>query len=88
MEYVNVHEGASDNGNYNSRGSEGCITIKPGDAKDFFGNFNWTNSSNTTGDSKGLIIVTRGDKDTNVKNLKDEAEKRKKEVEQAKSQTP
>ena len=32
---VNVHEGASDNGNYNSRGSQGCITIHPDDTDNF-----------------------------------------------------
>jgi len=77
MENVNVHEGASDNGNYSSRGSLGCITINPSDASDFFGNFNWTNKPETTGDSKGKIVVKRGDKTTNVDNLKKEADKKK-----------
>lgn len=29
MELVNVHSGYSDNGNYNSRGSHGCVTYIP-----------------------------------------------------------
>ena len=60
MTVVNVHEGASDNGNYNSRGSDGCITICPDDSSDFFSNFNWTNGAETTGDSSGTITVVRG----------------------------
>jgi len=60
MQYVNVHEGASDNGNYNSRGSAGCITINPKDSKDFFANFSWTNKSKTTGNSSGTIDINRG----------------------------
>ena len=35
MEYVNIHSGKSDNGNYNSRGSHGCVTIHPDDADAF-----------------------------------------------------
>ena len=35
MELVNVHSGYSDNGNYNSRGSHGCVTIHPDDADAF-----------------------------------------------------
>ncbi|MCX2682139.1 hypothetical protein OOZ15_19490 [Galbibacter sp. EGI 63066] len=63
MQYVNYHSGASDNGNYNSRGSAGCITCDPDDAEAFFNNFNWTNSSETKGDSSGTINVVRGDGD-------------------------
>ena len=60
MTYVNVHEGSSDNGNYNSRGSAGCITINPNDATSFFGNFNWSGSTGNTGSSTGSIIIVRG----------------------------
>ena len=35
MILVNVHSGKSDKGNYNSRGSKGCITIHPDDAAAF-----------------------------------------------------
>ena len=67
MQYVNVHAGASDNGNYNSRGSQGCITINPSDADAFFSNFNWTNESKTTGDASGTLIIVRGDEtDRNI----------------------
>ncbi|MBQ8462076.1 MAG: RHS repeat-associated core domain-containing protein, partial [Bacteroidales bacterium] len=67
---VNVHSGFSDNGNYNSRGSHACITIHPDDASDFFENFNWTNTLETTGNSKGMIIISRNE-DTNIKLKKD-----------------
>ena len=60
MKYVNVHSGKSDRGNYNSRGSQGCITIHPDDADDFFMNFNWDNSG-TKGNSTGTIIIIRDD---------------------------
>lgn len=59
MSYVNVHEGASNRGNYNSRGSLGCITVHPDDAQEFFDNFNWTNTAETTGDSQGEITIVR-----------------------------
>ncbi|WP_299443396.1 DUF6443 domain-containing protein [uncultured Aquimarina sp.] len=58
MTVVNVHDGQSDNGNYNSRGSAGCITCNPDVADDLWSNFNWTTS--TTGDSSGTIKVVRG----------------------------
>ncbi|MBQ7750459.1 MAG: L,D-transpeptidase family protein, partial [Bacteroidales bacterium] len=57
--YINVHSGYSDNGNYNSRGSHGCITINPKDAEAFFSHFNWTNKHKTTGDSYGKILIYR-----------------------------
>lgn len=64
MTLVNVHFGASDNGNYNSRGSLGCITINPDNEEEFFDNFTWTNSTNTTGSSSREIKVVRaGDTD-------------------------
>ncbi len=58
MEYVNVHSGVSDKGNYNSRGSEGCLTINPSIANEFFGNFNFSNGN--TGNSSGSVIISRG----------------------------
>ena len=60
MEYVNIHSGKSDNGNYNSRGSHGCVTIHPDDADAFFSNFSW-NSGQNTGTSLGKIIIMRND---------------------------
>ena len=60
MSYVNVHAGASDNGNYSSRGSQGCITINPSDVDSFFGNFDWSGSGGKTGTSTGSIIIERG----------------------------
>jgi len=65
MQYVNYHSGASDKGNYNSRGSAGCITCLPSDADDFFENFNWTNTAETKGDSSGTITVQRGTDEEN-----------------------
>ena len=59
MEWVNVHEGFSNNGNCNSRGSEGCITIAPDDAFDFFSNFPWSADDANTGDITGSITVSR-----------------------------
>ena len=67
---INVHSGASDNGNYNSRGSHGCITIHPDDANDFFSNFNWTNKKGTTGNSSGILILIRDDySNTKIKEI-------------------
>lgn len=59
MLYTNVHAGKSDRGNYNSRGSHGCITIHPEDAEAFFSHFSWTNKSQTTGTSVGRIFIIR-----------------------------
>jgi len=80
MKYVNVHKGKSDKGNYNSRGSAGCITIDPSDATDFFNNFDWSGSvtrttssgakntyAGTTGKSSGKIHVYRGNTSKSVK---------------------
>lgn len=55
MQYVNVHTGASDNGNYNSRGSEGCITINPSDVDNFMQHFDWSGDTGNTGNAKGTI---------------------------------
>jgi hypothetical protein len=64
VEYANVHKGTSDNGNYNSRGSQACITVKPSDSPGFFSNFDWSGSYNgftgNTGNSKGTISIYRG----------------------------
>jgi len=57
MQYVNVHKGASDKGNHNSRGSLGCLTLLPSDTTAFFVNFNFENG--TTGTSSGVISVVR-----------------------------
>jgi len=57
MQYVNVHRGFSNNGNYNSRGSEGCITIHPDDWNNFIANFDWSNGN--TGASSGHIFIFR-----------------------------
>jgi len=62
IQYANVHSGKSDKGNYNSRGSEACITIHPNDAEAFFSHFIWTNDKKTTGSSEGRIFIKR-DKD-------------------------
>jgi hypothetical protein len=70
MEYVNVHEGASDNGNYNSRGSQGCITLNPDDATDFMDNFNWSGEGGNTGTSTGTLILSRGNNANTINNLK------------------
>ena len=59
MENVNIHAGASDKGNFNSRGSHGCITIHPDDASDFFANFEWNNTNTNTGTSTGSLFVVR-----------------------------
>lgn len=60
MELVNVHSGYSDNGNYNSRGSHGCVTYIPMMQILFFSNFIWDSGKNT-GTSSGKIIIMRED---------------------------
>ncbi|MGL1934465.1 MAG: hypothetical protein OCD01_05575 [Fibrobacterales bacterium] len=57
MQFVNIHSGTSNNGNYNSRGSRGCVTIHPDDWAAFNGNFNW--SGGNTGGSSGHIYIYR-----------------------------
>lgn len=57
MFYVNVHSGCSDNGNYSSRGSHGCITINPSEAEAFFQNFSFDGN---TGNAHGNIYIFRG----------------------------
>lgn len=61
MSVVNVHEGTSNNGNATSRGSEGCITIAPADASNFFANFDWSGSTGKTGNSTGSVVVRRNE---------------------------
>jgi RHS repeat-associated protein len=60
MELTNVHVGASNNGNYYSRGSGGCLTINPNNSEAFFNRFDWSGSNRTTGNSSGGVYVTRG----------------------------
>ena len=56
---VNVHSGKSDYGNYNSRGSHGCITIHPEDSEAFFSNFTWDQENPNIGNFEGKIIILR-----------------------------
>ncbi|MEM6717702.1 MAG: hypothetical protein AAF611_00160 [Bacteroidota bacterium] len=58
MSYVNVHQGYSDLGNYNSRGSLGCITLQPDQADQFWSYFDFS-VNGTTGTSKGVAYVFR-----------------------------
>lgn len=70
MNYVNVHSGASDRGNCNSRGSQGCVTIAPVDVNAFMNNFDWgKNSSGTKGGSTGTIDIQRGTSSENQSKL-------------------
>jgi len=55
--YANVHTGCSDNGNYNSRGSQGCITIHPDDVVPFLTHFDF--SKGTKGISEGIVFIYR-----------------------------
>lgn len=57
---INVHEGYSNNGNYNSRGSAGCVTVCPDDADAFFSNFDFSGSNENTGNASGTISIYRG----------------------------
>lgn len=57
--YANVHTGFSDKGNYNSRGSEGCITLHPSDVNAFFANFDFSSSNGFTGKSNGTVFIYR-----------------------------
>jgi RHS repeat-associated protein len=87
MYTVNVHAGASDNGNFNSRGSEGCITICPGTADNqsdsFFQNFDWSGNGGTTGTSAGIIEISRlspNEKALKIQNLKERATQAKEDI--------
>jgi len=59
MEDVNIHGGMSDLGNFNSRGSHGCLTIIPKDTLQFFKEFNMEHR--TTGNLDGGLYVFRSD---------------------------
>ncbi len=60
MEYVNVHSGASNRGGPRSRGSLGCLTINPEQANNFMNHFDWSGNNGNTGNSRGMVFVTRG----------------------------
>ncbi len=67
MTVVNVHSGVKPEDdpsglNRQNRGSAGCPTIKPSDAKAFFKNFNWNTGAgqnSNKGTSKGKIRISR-----------------------------
>jgi len=59
MEFVNFHAGQSDKGNFNSRGSRGCITVCSSDSEKFFSNFDWNEPNTNTGNSTGSVIIYR-----------------------------
>ncbi len=61
MDYVNVHAGHSNLGNYNSRGSLGCPTVNPAISNSFFSHFDWSGPNGTSGNSTGDIFIIRGD---------------------------
>ncbi len=60
MSQVNVHDGTSDNGNSDSRGSRGCLTVAPEQAQSFFSHFDWSGEGGVTGNSTGTAFVQRG----------------------------
>lgn len=55
--YANVHAGFSDKGNFNSRGSMGCITIQPKEVNAFWKHFDF--SKKTKGTSTGVVYIFR-----------------------------
>ena len=63
MTYVNVHSGqpAKENNGKENRGSEGCPTIKPEEAEEFFKNFDFSNGN--TGKAEGPLNIYRGTKE-------------------------
>ncbi len=63
MYTVNVHSGTSDNGNHNSRGSHGCLTIYPPHVDEFFDSFGYANPQATTGDAEGGLYLFRESKE-------------------------
>lgn len=78
MTNVNVHSGKSDKGNFNSRGSQGCVTISPADSKAFFSNFDFSGTNSNTGKAQGTINIVRGTSEQRkeaVKTLKAEGKK-------------
>ncbi|MFZ1807622.1 MAG: RHS repeat-associated core domain-containing protein, partial [Cyclobacteriaceae bacterium] len=65
-QYINIHSGQQPNAaGLDNRGSEGCLTVCPSDASNFFSNFDWSGSYNgytgNTGNSVGLVTIFRGD---------------------------
>lgn len=56
MKVPNVHEGDSNKGNYNSRGSQGCITLNPEFSDRILDHFVWDGN---TGNSTGSVIINR-----------------------------
>lgn len=60
MQSVNAHQGLSDLAKPTSRGSQGCLTVCPGDPGQFFQNFDWSTGGNT-GKSEGSIHIFRDD---------------------------
>ena len=57
---ANVHQGTSDLGRFQSRGSTACLTINPAVSESFFSNFDWSGANGVTGNSNGEVIITRG----------------------------
>ena len=55
--YINVHKGFSSNGNYDSRGSHGCLTIHPADRSTFFSYFDFSAPGGKTGTSTGVVYI-------------------------------
>ena len=68
MTNVNVHSGCSNNGNYNSRGSQGCITLHPDDYENFMSYFDWSGTGGVRGNSEGTIHIFRGSSGDGKKN--------------------
>jgi len=62
---ANVHSGLSDKGNYNSRGSMGCMTIHPADVDTFFSHFDFSKS--TKGNAEGVLYIFRDKEDQREK---------------------
>ena len=65
MSYVNVHYGISDLGNYNSRGSLGCLTLHPDQVDQFMSHFDFSGNPphNTVGNSSGTVFIGRMSED-------------------------
>jgi len=74
----NGHKGASDNGNYNSSGSQACVTWAPADNTAVLGHFDWSGTitrttdgvsktyTGTTGKSSGMMYIYKGNKNSNI----------------------
>jgi len=70
MKDVNVHGGTSNKGNYNSRGSHGCLTIFPRDTIQFFKHFGMEHK--TTGNLEGGLYVFRDDDENLINQILDQ----------------